>query len=103
MPSGTSLVKGKTGARGGMVYVQAAASEPRQVLEQIEELLHALGTSKSNLLTARVLLSDADLFPQYDSAWDHWLDRLRRPLRVWKLADPRPQERLIDITVTATK
>ena len=101
MRSGISLAKGN--ARGAMVYVQAAASEPRQVLEQIEELLQALGTSKSKLLTARVLLSDADLYPHYDSAWNEWLDRLRRPLRVWRLADPKPQDRLIDITVTATK
>ncbi len=93
----------RSGERGAMVYAQAAASEPRQVLEQIDELLQALGTSKSNLLTARVLLSDADLFPPYDSAWNAWLDRARRPLRVWKLADPRPHDPLIDITVTATK
>jgi len=93
----------RTGTRGAMVYAQAAAPEPRQVLEQIDELLQALGTSKSNLLTARVLLSDADLFPHYDRAWSEWLDRVRRPLRVWKLADPRPQDPLIDITVTARK
>ena len=93
----------RSGARGAMVYAQAAASEPRQVLEQIDELLQSLGTSKASLLTARVLLSDADLFKHYDSAWNEWLDRLRHPLRVWKLADPRPQNPLIDITVTARK
>ena len=93
----------RTGTRGAMVYVQASAPEPRQVLEQIEELLESLGTSKAKLLTARVLLSDADLFPDYDSAWNEWLDALRRPLRVWRLADPQRQDRLIDITVTATK
>jgi enamine deaminase RidA (YjgF/YER057c/UK114 family) len=93
----------RTGARGAMVYVQAAASDPRQVLDQIEEVLQSLGASKSGLLTARVLLSDMDLFADYDSAWNEWLGPARRPLRVWRLADPRPQERLIDITVTATK
>lgn len=93
----------RTGTRGAMVYAQAAAPEPRQVLEQIDELLQALGTSKSNLLTVRVVLSDADQFAHYDSAWNEWLDRLRRPLRVWKLADPRPQNPLIDVTVTARK
>ena len=93
----------RTGERGRMVYIQAAASEPRQVLEQIEELLEALGTSKSKLLTARVLLSDVDLFPHYDSAWNEWLDPGRRPLRVWRLAEPRPRDHQIDITVTATK
>jgi enamine deaminase RidA (YjgF/YER057c/UK114 family) len=93
----------RSGARGALVYAQAAASEPRQVLEQIDELLAALGTSKSKLLTARVLVSDADLFAHYESAWNTWLDRLPRPLRVWKLAEPRHQEPLVDVTVTATK
>jgi enamine deaminase RidA (YjgF/YER057c/UK114 family) len=93
----------RTGTRGGMVYVQAAAADPRRVLEEIEELLQALGTGKSRLLTARVLLSDAEQFPHYDSVWNEWLDRLRRPLRVWKLADPRPEDPLIDVTVTARK
>jgi len=93
----------RTGARGAMVYVQAAAPDPRQVLEQIDEVLQSLGANKSNLLTARVLLSDAELFPDYDNAWNKWLDALRRPLRVWRLADPRPPQRLIDVTVTATK
>jgi len=66
-------------------------------------VLQALGASKSRLLTARVLLSDVEQFPHYDSAWNEWLDALRRPLRVWRLADPQRQDRLIDITVTATK
>lgn len=94
-----------------MVYVQAATSEPagdrlgqtRQVLEQIEELLEAVGARKSKLLTARVLLSDMDLFADYDSVWNEWVDPPRRPLRVCKLADPGPTKRLIDITVTAVK
>ena len=86
-----------------MNIVQAAASEPRHVLEEIEETLQALGASKSNLLTARVLVSDLEVFADYDSAWTDWLQGLRRPLRVWRLADPRPAERAIDITVTATK
>ncbi|HEV3008454.1 MAG TPA: hypothetical protein VGX52_05415 [Burkholderiales bacterium] len=51
----------RTGVRGAMVYVQAAASDPRQVLEQIDEVLQALGASKSSLLTTRVLISDMDL------------------------------------------
>jgi enamine deaminase RidA (YjgF/YER057c/UK114 family) len=93
----------RTGARGGMVYVQAAASDPRRVLEEIEEVLQALGASKSRLLTARVLLSDAEQFPHYDSAWNEWLDPARRPLRVWRLADPRPKDPLIDVTVTARR
>jgi hypothetical protein len=40
---------------GKMVYAQAAAAEPRQVLAEIEELLQALGATKSDLLTARLV------------------------------------------------
>lgn len=66
----------RSAQRGAMGYVQAAGSEPWQVLDEIEELLQALGTSKSRLLTARVLPSDKDVLT--------------------------PAERRIDITVTAT-
>ena len=83
-------VETRTGERGGMVYVQAAGGAPRQVLEQVEELLQALGASKSNLLTARALLSDKDLFAEYHAAWNEWLGTRRRPLHAWRLADPRP-------------
>jgi enamine deaminase RidA (YjgF/YER057c/UK114 family) len=81
--------------------VRAAASEPRRVLDELDELLTALGSSKSNLLTARVLLSDTSLLGHYDSAWTDWLERLRRPLRVFRFTGR--QEPLIDITVTAIK
>jgi enamine deaminase RidA (YjgF/YER057c/UK114 family) len=86
---------------GKMIYAQAAAAEPRQVLAEIEELLQALGASKSDLLTARVLLPDEELFAEYDKAWDEWLGSARRPLRVWKLFDA--PARLVDITVTGLR
>jgi enamine deaminase RidA (YjgF/YER057c/UK114 family) len=86
---------------GAMVYAQATAAEPKQVLAEIEELLQALGAAKSNLLTARVLVSDEALFADYDRAWDEWLQAERRPLRVWKLFDA--PARLVDITVTGLR
>jgi hypothetical protein len=49
------------------------------------------------------LLSDMELFAEYDSVWNEWVDPQRRPLRVCKLADPGPTKTLIDITVTAIK
>ena len=86
---------------GNMVYAQAAGAESKQVLAEIEELLEALGASKSNLLTARVLVSDSELYADYDAAWNEWLGTAHRPLRVWKLfAAPA---RLVDITVTGLR
>jgi enamine deaminase RidA (YjgF/YER057c/UK114 family) len=86
---------------GNMAYAQAAGAESKRVLADIDELLQALGVSKSNLLTAKVLLSDPDLFADYDAAWKEWLGAAPAPLRVWKLfAAPG---RLVDITVTGLR
>jgi enamine deaminase RidA (YjgF/YER057c/UK114 family) len=89
----------RSAEQGGMVYAQAAASEPKEVLEQIDELLQALGASKANLLTARVLLPDMGLFADYENAWNEWLGPWRRPLRVCKVNESG----LIDITVTGLR
>lgn len=87
---------------GAMVYAQAAAAEPKQVLAEIEELLQALGASKSNLLTARVLVSDEALFAQTDEAWNRWLESARRPLRMLKRANPFGAKR-VDVAVTGLR
>ena len=87
----------KSGERGGMFYAQASAASPKEVLEEIDELLRALGASKSNLLTARVLLPERAGF---DSAWDEWLGpEAKRPLRVSKVGE----QPLVDITVTGLR
>ena len=87
---------------GAMVYAQAAAAEPKQVLAEIEELLQALGVSKSNLLTARVLVSDEALFAETDKLWNEWLESARRPLRTLKLANP-PGNKRVDVEVTGLR
>jgi enamine deaminase RidA (YjgF/YER057c/UK114 family) len=84
----------RSGERGAMFYAQASAASPKEVLDQIDELLRALGASKSNLLTARVLLPDLEGF---DSAWNEWLGPSARPLRVWKVGE------VVDITVTGLR
>jgi hypothetical protein len=85
----------RSGERGAMFYAQASAGSPKEVFDQIDELLRALGASKSNLLTARVLLPDLEGF---DSAWNEWLGpQARRPLRVWKRGE------VVDITVTGLR
>ena len=87
----------RAGAKGSMVYAQATGVAAREVLEQIDELLQALGASKANLLTARVLLPDLEGF---DGTWNEWLGpEAKRPLRVSKLGD-KP---LVDITVTGLR
>ena len=83
----------KSGERGAMFYAQANGSSAKEVLEQIDELLRALGASKSNLLTARALLPEVEGF---DAAWNEWLGSNAHPLHVRRLAPGA----LIDVTVT---
>jgi hypothetical protein len=85
----------RSGERGAMFYAQASAASPEEVLEEIDELLQALGASKANLLTARVLLPQLEGF---DRAWNEWLGpEAKRPLRVWRRGE------VIDITVTGLR
>ena len=87
----------RAGAKGNMVFAHATGVTAKDVLEQIDELLRALGASKSNLLTARVLLPHAEGF---DAAWNEWLGaEAKRPLRVSKLGE----QGLVDITVTGLR
>ena len=85
--------------RGAMVYVQAAAADTPQVLAEIEELLHALGAHKANLLTARIALPEEEPRARHEAAWNAWLGTLRQPLRIWHVAE----RKLVDIAVTGLR
>ena len=87
--------------RGAMVYVQAAAPDTPQVLAEIEELLTALGATKSNLLTAKVVLPETERRAEHEAAWNAWLGPLRQPLRTFRIVvDAR---KLVDIAVTGLR
>jgi len=66
---------------------QVAGDEPttkaqtEAVFEEIDALLAAAGTSKSNLLSATVYLADMKTYDQMNSAWDAWVDPSTRRAR----------------------
>ena len=57
----------------------------------VDALLAAVGTNKSNLLSATVYLADMKTYDQMNAAWDAWVDPVNTPARATveaKLAAP---------------
>ena len=78
-----------------------AVTQTKDILKSIDNLLAEAGTSKSNLLTATIWLSDIGLFNQMNEVWDAWIDKDAPPTRACvesKLASPKF---VVEIAVTA--
>ena len=85
-------------ARDGSTTVKA---QTEQVLKQIDELLRAAGSSKSNLLSATIYLASISTFDEMNAVWDAWVDPNNTPARATveaKLASPKY---FVEIMVTA--
>jgi enamine deaminase RidA (YjgF/YER057c/UK114 family) len=98
----------------GIVYVSGVTAHPArlgdvkqqttEVLARIDELLGKAGTSKANLLSAQVWLTDMTLFSAHNEAWNAWVDPDNAPVRACLLS-PRlwyPGQ-LVEIMVTAAR
>lgn len=76
---------------GGLVYLAGqvaddatldAEGQTADILAQIDALLAEAGTSKANLLSVQIILSDIRDAPAMNRAWDAWLDRGNKPARM---------------------
>nr|WP_298798981.1 RidA family protein [uncultured Acetobacter sp.] len=71
------------------------------VLTQIDLHLARAGSSKSNILSVQIFLSDTTDIEAMNKAWDAWLDKENKPARATveaKLANP---EWKVEITLVA--
>ncbi len=71
---------------------QDVAGQTRQILSKIEGLLAKAGSSKAQILSATVWLSDIATFDEMNAVWDPWVDTENPPCRACvesKLASPR--------------
>jgi enamine deaminase RidA (YjgF/YER057c/UK114 family) len=99
-----AAVHGNTVYLAGIVADDAKADVPeqtRQILKKIDDLLKAAGTSKENILTAQIWLSEIRYFDQMNSVWDPWVPKGNTPARACiesKLAFP---DLTVEIMVTA--
>lgn len=100
------IVRGDTVYLCGLVAgdtAQDIKGQTQQILDKIDHYLHEAGTTKSNLLTAQLWITDMANFADMNSVWNGWVDPQNPPVRACVRADLARPEILVEIMVTAAK
>lgn len=86
----------------GQVGNGATAKEQTvDMLNEIDKLLAEAGSSKSNILSVTLWLSDMADFEQMNSVWDTWIDPSNPPARACGEAKLATPDYLVEAIVTA--
>jgi enamine deaminase RidA (YjgF/YER057c/UK114 family) len=101
-----AVVHGSTVYLAGVVAKdldQEIKGQTRQVLDEIDRLLAKCGSSKANVLSATIWVTDIRNRAAMNEVWTAWVDSRSLPARACveaKLADPKA---LVEIMVVAAK
>lgn len=83
-------------ATGESVTVQTT-----EILSQIDTLLAEADTSKQNMITATIWLSDISNFAEMNQVWDAWVPKGNAPARACVESKLAREELLVEIQVSA--
>ncbi len=72
-----------------------------EVLAKIDKHLATAGTSKSNLLSATIFITDMRNFQAMNAVWDEWVDSANPPARATVEARLARTDLLVEIMVIA--
>jgi len=92
----TVYLAGQVGQPGGNV-----ASQTRDILSTIDELLAKAGSDKTKILQAIIWLADMSTFAEMNSEWDRWVPQGNTPARATGEAKLATPEYLVEIIITA--
>lgn len=81
--------------KSASVYEQA-----RDALANVDHQLREAGTDKSHVLFVTIYLSDIDNKPEFNRAWDEWVDPDELPLRACVGVALEAQD-LVELVVSA--
>ena len=102
-----AVVHGNTVYLAGQVAHQAAGKsvteQTRDILATIDSLLAECGTSKQNLLSANIWLSDMSTFAEMNAVWDSWVVPGHTPARATVEAKLAAPQYTVEIMVVAAK
>jgi enamine deaminase RidA (YjgF/YER057c/UK114 family) len=97
----------------GVLYVGGHAAndlsvgmkeQTRQICDKLDLVLAECGSDKSQLLSARIYITDMARKPEMDEAWLEWIEGDDLPSRATiGVADLGTPERLIEVVVVAAK
>lgn len=102
-----AVVHGNTVYLAGQVAHQAAGKsvteQTREILATIDSLLAECGTSKQNLLSANIWLSDMSTSAEMNAVWDSWVVPGHTPARATVEAKLAAPQYTVEIMVVAAK
>jgi enamine deaminase RidA (YjgF/YER057c/UK114 family)/rhodanese-related sulfurtransferase len=79
------------------------ADQTRQVLSAIDDLLARSASSKSQLLSVQVWLSDMANYAEFNRVYDSWVDSSNKPARATVKAELVHADYLVEIMVVARR
>lgn len=100
------VIHGDTVYLAGQVAADPSADikgQTQSVLDKIDALLAQAGTSKSNLLSTVIYLSDMRTFAAMNEVWDGWVDKANPPARATVNALLATPDYIVEIMVVAAK
>jgi enamine deaminase RidA (YjgF/YER057c/UK114 family) len=99
-----AVVNGNTVYVAGQVADGAnVKAQTEAVLKKIDDLLGAAGSSKANLLSTVIYLSDIRTFDEMNAVWDAWVTPGGPPVRACVEARLQSPALMVEIRVIAGK
>jgi|SRR5579862_1520951 len=107
-PSILSPTRSRSVIHNGVVTTVATSAtkvpslyeQTRDALAAIDRNLEAAGTRKSHILMVMAYITDVAMKPEFNRAWDEWVDRANLPLRACVGATLENDD-LVELVVTA--
>jgi enamine deaminase RidA (YjgF/YER057c/UK114 family) len=107
-PSTLSPTRSRSVIHNGIVTTVATSAtrvpslydQAKDALAAVDRQLQEAGTDKSRILMAMVYITDITLKPEFNRAWDEWVDRANLPLRACVGAALEDDD-LVELVVTA--
>lgn len=91
----------------GQVALNAAgapvAEQTQDILNRIDTLLGECGSSKENILTASIWLTDMRTFDEMNAVWDAWVPANQAPARACVESRLARTDFTVEIMVTAAQ
>lgn len=79
------------------------AGQTRQILGEIDRLLAAAGTDKTQILSTTIYLADIATFGEMNSVWDAWVPQGHLPARATVEAKLATPDYKVEIQVVAAR
>jgi enamine deaminase RidA (YjgF/YER057c/UK114 family) len=76
-------------------------AQTEAILKKVDDLLSSAGSSKANLLSTVIYLSDIRTFDEMNAVWDAWVSPGNTPARATVEARLASPKYLVEIMVTA--